>query len=88
MSGASSRDYPNYDKMIASLDAETFESQVEKRAAWIGTPDQIRAAIAAYDREVGGFEIASLQVNFGMIERSEAEASMRLFASEVMPQFR
>jgi natural product biosynthesis luciferase-like monooxygenase protein len=87
MSGASSRDYPNYDKMIASLDAETFESQVEKRAAWVGTPAQIRDAIEAYDAEVGGFEIASMQVNFGMIDRAEAEASMRLFAREVMPRF-
>jgi alkanesulfonate monooxygenase SsuD/methylene tetrahydromethanopterin reductase-like flavin-dependent oxidoreductase (luciferase family) len=87
MSGTSSRDYPNYDKMIASLDAETFESQVEKRAAWVGTPDQIGAAIEAYDAEVDGFEVASLQVNFGMIGRAEAEASMRLFAREVMPRF-
>jgi natural product biosynthesis luciferase-like monooxygenase protein len=87
MSGAASRDYPNYDKMIASLDAETFESQVEKRAAWVGTPAQIRAAIEAYDKEVGGFEVASLQVNFGLIERVAAESSMRLFAREVMPHF-
>jgi hypothetical protein len=41
----------------------------------------------AYDREVGGFESASLQVNFGMISRAEAEESMRLFAREVMPHF-
>ena len=48
--------------------------------AWIGTPDDIRRAIAAYDAEVGGFESASLQVNFGMITQPEAEASMTLFA--------
>jgi len=87
MSGVSSRDYPNYQKMIQSISEETFESQVEKSAAWIGTPDDIRSAIEAYDREVGGFESASLQVNFGMISRTEAEESMRLFAREVMPHF-
>lgn len=87
MSGVSSRDYPNYQKMIQSISEETFESQVEKSAAWIGTPDDIRNAIESYDREVGGFESASLQVNFGMISRAEAEESMRLFASEVMPHF-
>jgi hypothetical protein len=83
----SSRDYPTYQKMIQSISEETFESQVEKSAAWIGTPDDIRSAIEAYDREVGGFESASLQVNFGMISRTEAEESMRLFAREVMPHF-
>jgi hypothetical protein len=87
MSGVSSRDYPNYQKMIQMISEETFESQVEKSAAWVGTPDDIRKAIEIYDREVGGFESASLQVNFGMINRAEAEGSMRLFAREVMPHF-
>jgi alkanesulfonate monooxygenase SsuD/methylene tetrahydromethanopterin reductase-like flavin-dependent oxidoreductase (luciferase family) len=87
MSGVSSRDYPNYQKMIQSISEETFESQVEKSAAWIGTPADIRHAIETYDREVGGFESASLQVNFGLIGRAEAEQSMRLFAREVMPHF-
>jgi alkanesulfonate monooxygenase SsuD/methylene tetrahydromethanopterin reductase-like flavin-dependent oxidoreductase (luciferase family) len=85
MSGVSSRDYPNYQKMIESLSQETFESQVDKGLAWIGTPEEIRNAIDTYRRSVGGFECASLQVNFGMIGRAEAEASMRLFAREVMP---
>ena len=88
MSGVSSRDYPNYQKTIEIISKETFETQVEKGSAWIGTPEEIRKAIAAYDREVGGFESASLQVNFGMIGQAEAEPSMRLFAREVMPYFR
>ena len=74
MSGVSSTDYPNYQKMIEIISRETFESQVEKGAAWIGTPDDIRKAVAAYHAEVGGFESASLQVNFGMIPQQEAEA--------------
>jgi alkanesulfonate monooxygenase SsuD/methylene tetrahydromethanopterin reductase-like flavin-dependent oxidoreductase (luciferase family) len=87
LSGVASRDYPNYQKTIEGLSRETFESQVEKGLAWIGTPEEIRGAIDAYHRSVGGFECASLQVNFGMIGRAEAEASMRLFAREVMPYF-
>lgn len=87
LTGVSSRDYPNYQKMIEGLARETFESQVEKGLAWIGTPAEIRGAIDAYHRGIGGFESASLQVNFGMIERAQAEASMRLFAREVMPYF-
>jgi hypothetical protein len=37
---------------------------------------------------VGGFESASLRVNFGMIGQADAERSMTLFAREVMPHFR
>jgi natural product biosynthesis luciferase-like monooxygenase protein len=87
MSGVASKDYPNYQKMIEFISKETFETQVEKGSAWVGTPDDIRKAITQYDAEVGGFESASLQVNFGMIPYAEAEASMKLFAREVMPHF-
>jgi alkanesulfonate monooxygenase SsuD/methylene tetrahydromethanopterin reductase-like flavin-dependent oxidoreductase (luciferase family) len=87
IAGVSSRDYPNYQKMMRALSEETFESQVEKGAAWVGTPDDIRRAISHYEREVGGFEVASLQVNFGEIGLAQAEASLRLFAREVMPHF-
>jgi natural product biosynthesis luciferase-like monooxygenase protein len=87
LSGVASRDYPNYQKTIEALSRETFESQVEKRSAWIGTPHEICRAIAEYDREVSGFEHASLQVNFGLIGSAEAQASMRLFAKNVMPHF-
>jgi hypothetical protein len=48
--------------------------------AWIGTRDDVRKSIVAYDSEVGGFESASLQVNFGMIGQADAERSMTLFA--------
>ena len=88
MSGVASKDYPNYQKMIEIISKETYESQIEKGGAWIGTPDDIRKSIAAYDRAVGGFESASLQVNFGMIPRAEAEQSMELFAREVMSHFK
>jgi alkanesulfonate monooxygenase SsuD/methylene tetrahydromethanopterin reductase-like flavin-dependent oxidoreductase (luciferase family) len=85
--GLSSKDYPNYDKIIAALGRETFESQVEKRAAWVGEPAQLIDAIAEYDEQLGGFEIASMQVNFNTITVDQAEASMRLFAEQVMPSF-
>lgn len=86
-SGASSADYPGYDKIIAGLKQETFESQIAKGAAWIGTPKDVRESIAEYNHQVGGFEIASLQVNFNTLPIEAAEASMRLFSKEVMPYF-
>src|SRR4051794_19965578 len=88
ISGVASKDYPNYQKTIEFLSKETFESQVAKGGAWIGTPDEIRTSITAYDRAVGGFESASLQVNFGMIGQTDAEQSMTRFAQEVMPHFK
>ncbi|MEN8197843.1 MAG: LLM class flavin-dependent oxidoreductase, partial [Pseudomonadota bacterium] len=85
--GAASADYPGYDRIIEGLSKERFESQVEKGAAWIGTPDSIGRQIADYQDLTGGFEIASLQVNFNTIPIAEAERSMRLFSREVMPRF-
>ena len=43
--------------------------------------------IADFDREVGGFDIASMQVNTKLTDAEAAKDSMRLFAAEVMPRF-
>jgi alkanesulfonate monooxygenase SsuD/methylene tetrahydromethanopterin reductase-like flavin-dependent oxidoreductase (luciferase family) len=86
MGGANSADYPGYDKIIAELARETFETQVEKCAAWIGTPERILDTIASYQRQVGGFDIASVQVNFNDMALADAEASMRLFGEHVLPR--
>jgi alkanesulfonate monooxygenase SsuD/methylene tetrahydromethanopterin reductase-like flavin-dependent oxidoreductase (luciferase family) len=85
-SGTSSADYKGYDQVIAALARETFDTQVEKCAAWIGTPERILDTIATYQRQVGGFEIASLQVNFNDLPLAAAEASMRLFGERVLPR--
>ena len=83
--GAASKDYPNYHKMIAGLAKETADSTIEKGGAWIGMPDDIVEAAHSYAGQIGGFDIASLQVNFGNLGVEDAEASMHLFAREVMP---
>jgi alkanesulfonate monooxygenase SsuD/methylene tetrahydromethanopterin reductase-like flavin-dependent oxidoreductase (luciferase family) len=88
MTGVASKDYPNYQKMIEFISKESFESQVAKGSAWIGTPEDIREAIAAYDKQVDGFESASLQINFGMIGQADAERSIKMFAQKVMPHFK
>jgi len=86
--GAKSEDYPGYERIIAGLAEQTFETQVASRSAWVGPPAQIIDQIRDYHAHVGGFEHASLQVNFNTIGRAKAEASMRLFARTVMPHFR
>ncbi|HCH57844.1 MAG TPA: LLM class flavin-dependent oxidoreductase [Rhodospirillaceae bacterium] len=85
--GAESDAYKNYGKMIAALDAETFESQVEKGAAWVGTPEVLIERIRAYESDIGGFDDASLQVNFSDMSYEDAERSTRLFGEKVMSVF-
>ena len=57
-------------------------------AAWVGDPKELREQIKDYQQALGGFDIASMQVNFNTISVEDAEESMRLFSAEVMPYFR
>ena len=86
-SGTTSADYKGYDKMIEALSRETFESQVDKGAAWVGTPDELIDRIRAYDATVGGIDDASLQVNFNTISYDDAARSVKLFGEAVIPHF-
>ena len=87
LDGRSSADYPGYDKIIAGLRASNAAEQIAAGGAWIGSPDEIAATIARLQRDFGGFEHASLQVNFNTMPFEPALASIRLFAREVMPRF-
>ncbi len=86
-SGASTKDYPGYDKIVAVLSKEDVHSQREKRAAWVGSPAEICDMISEFSRGIGGFDIASLQVNTKLVNLDAAKASMRLFSEQVMPNF-
>jgi len=86
LSGASTKDYPGYDKMIEQIRKENFDQQVAKGFAWVGTPSDIYDAMMTYHRSVGGFEIASLHVNPANTEIEAAERSIRMFAEHVMPR--
>ena len=87
LQGASSADYPGYQRRIEGLAKETFETQMERGAAWVGNPREITEQIKRYQEAVGGVDSASLQVNFNTISVEDTEESMRLFAAEVMPNF-
>ena len=87
LDGRTSRDYPGYDRVIAALRASNAAEQMGSGSAWIGSPDEIAATIARLQAEFGGFEHASLQVNFNTMPFAPALASMQLFAREVMPRF-
>ncbi len=85
--GTSSADYPGYDKLIEILSKETMESQIAKSQAWIGTPAEIIAMIRNLYDEYDGFEHASMQINFNMLDQTEAMRSLELFARDVIPAF-
>jgi hypothetical protein len=73
--------------MIDNLRQSTAADQIASGAAWIGSPDEISAAIERCREAFGRFEHASLQVNFNMMPLRDAQASTRLFAEKVMPRF-
>ena len=85
MTGSSSSDYPGYDKIIETLSKETADSQIAKSAAFIGSPERLVDQIREYNEATGGFDIASMQVNFNDLDINVAEKSMRLFSEKVLP---
>jgi len=87
LDGRTSQDYPGYERIISGLRASNAAEQIASGSAWIGTPDEIAATVARVEREFGGFDEASLQVNFNVMPQDLARQSVRLFAEEVMPRF-
>ena len=82
-----SKDYPANDKMIDSMRKATFEERLKTGVIWVGSPATLIEQIGTYDHLCGGLDKVSLQINFHDMPVAEAEASMRLFAAEVMPHF-
>ena len=84
---SASADYKGYDKMAEKVRQETFETQVQHNAAFVGTPDRLIEQLRAYDEEIGGCDHISMQVNFNDMPYDVAERSVRLFGEAVIPQF-
>jgi alkanesulfonate monooxygenase SsuD/methylene tetrahydromethanopterin reductase-like flavin-dependent oxidoreductase (luciferase family) len=86
LKGASTKDYPGYDRMIAQISKETFEDQIAKGVGLVGTPADVIEMVRNYATEVGGFESASLHVLPSTMPAEVAARAMRHFASEAMPK--
>jgi alkanesulfonate monooxygenase SsuD/methylene tetrahydromethanopterin reductase-like flavin-dependent oxidoreductase (luciferase family) len=86
LTGASTKDYPGYDKLIAHVSSDTAERQVRDGSAFIGTPADIVEMIASYNGKVGGIDSVSLHFTPGNMPVEAAERSLRLFAREVLPR--
>ena len=85
--GTSSDAYALYPQAMKMVAASTVQSQIDSGGAWLGSPDEINGIIERLVERVGPFEHASMQINFGELPFDEAQKSMRLFATEVMPRW-
>ncbi len=83
--GMTSTDYPGYDKMFAKIKELNTETQIASGSAWIGSPTEIRAELGRSFERFGHYDHASVQINFNLMPIEKALASLRLFASDVMP---
>ena len=61
--GVSSKDYYGCEKTIEVLSKEDVNTQREKRAAFIGRPEECCDMIFDSNDQIVGFDIALLQVN-------------------------
>ena len=61
--GVSSKDYCGCEKTIEVLSKEDVNTQREKRAAFIGRPEECCDMIFGSNDQIVGFDIALLQVN-------------------------
>jgi hypothetical protein len=74
--------------MLEGLRKANFDVQLKDNIVWVGSPTDVRDRIEAFNEAVGGFEVASLQINTWTLPVDKAEASIRLFAEKVAPHFR
>jgi alkanesulfonate monooxygenase SsuD/methylene tetrahydromethanopterin reductase-like flavin-dependent oxidoreductase (luciferase family) len=86
LAGASTKDYPGYDKLIAHVSSDTAERQMQAGSAFIGSPADIAEMIRGYNDKVGGIDSVSLHFTPGNMPVEKAERSLRLFSAEVMPK--
>jgi alkanesulfonate monooxygenase SsuD/methylene tetrahydromethanopterin reductase-like flavin-dependent oxidoreductase (luciferase family) len=86
LTGASTKDYPGYDKLMAHVLSDSAEKQVQGGSAFIGTPADIVEMLRSYNERVGGIDSVSLHFTPGNMPVEIAERSLRMFSKEVMPK--
>jgi alkanesulfonate monooxygenase SsuD/methylene tetrahydromethanopterin reductase-like flavin-dependent oxidoreductase (luciferase family) len=81
--------YERYDEVAAMFRQAGLEGAASAYAACAltGTPDQIVAKLAGIKEVLGSFELTVLP-SFGAMPYDQAEASLELFAKEVLPAAR
>ena len=85
LTGASTKDYPGYDKLMAHVLSDSAERQVAAGSAFIGSPADIIEMLRNYNDKVGGIDSVSLHFTPSNMPVEQAERSLRLFSREVLP---
>lgn len=85
-SALQSVNYPGYDKLVGAISNQTWETNINNRSAFVGTPDNVVETIH-YLQELYGEIEPSMQILFGNISSAEALRTIELFAYYVIPQF-
>ncbi len=84
--GRRSAAYPGYEELIRELDTITMDRVMREGRAFIGGPDAVAAQIERAAERFGDIE-PSLSLLWGNFRYAQAERSLRLFASAVLPRF-
>src|SRR5207244_12458751 len=84
--GLKSGQYVGYDRLVQAISAQTPEGNIEKRYAFVGTPDEVIEQVS-YMRELFGEHEPSMQVTYGGVTDDEALRTLDLFARHIMPAF-
>ena len=82
----SSSAYPGYAEVIKELDTMTMERVLREQRAFVGAPDAVAELVRGALGLFGDVE-PSLSLLWGNFPYEQAERSLRLFASDVMPRF-
>lgn len=74
-------------RAISGLRQISIETQIAEGTLLLGTPEEVADGILAQHRKFEGIDMCGVQMTYGTLPVDVAEASMRLFAAEVMPHF-
>ncbi|HLZ55480.1 MAG TPA: LLM class flavin-dependent oxidoreductase [Ktedonosporobacter sp.] len=81
-----SSNYQGYSQLAATIAAQSWQTVLEKRTAFVGTPDDVVEQVQGWLDLFGEIE-PSMVVNFGNVSEAEAMRTLELFARHVMPHF-
>jgi alkanesulfonate monooxygenase SsuD/methylene tetrahydromethanopterin reductase-like flavin-dependent oxidoreductase (luciferase family) len=74
-------------RAISGLRQIDIQTQIAEGTLLLGAPDEVAEAILQQDRKFDGIDVCGVQMTYGTLPVDVAEASMRLFAEHVLPQF-
>ena len=84
--GLKSGQYVGYERLVEAISAQTPEGNIEKRYAFVGTPDEVIEQVR-YMRQLFGEHEPSHAGDLWGHDRRRGIPTLDLFAQHVMPAF-